>query len=191
MSCRIKEKRSPRLDHVTVIVNGQKCKKLPLNDGLYALVGVKDYAKLINKTWRADRDGNGDWRVVRGSWVNKRRSTVPLSKEIMNPPKGFVVDHKNHDTLDHRRRNLRIVTFSQNGYNTRGKNKKGLHRGVYWHRRDKLWGARIGVEGKQVNLGYRKSYDAACKLYDNAAIKYHGKYRYKANEDVRRIFDAE
>lgn len=42
----------------------------------------------------------------------------------MNPSKGMVVDHINHDTLDNRRENLRVVTTSQNQLN-RGKGNKG------------------------------------------------------------------
>jgi hypothetical protein len=42
---------------------------------------------------------------------------VPISRFIMKPPKGVVVDHINGDRLDNRRENLRIATYRQNVLN--------------------------------------------------------------------------
>ena len=41
-----------------------------------------------------------------------------LHRIIMNAKKGDVIDHINHDTLDNRRENLRIVTHSENKRNS-------------------------------------------------------------------------
>jgi len=50
----------------------------------------------------------------------------------MGEPKGKQVDHWNHDTLDNRKGNLRIVTNRQNNENRNGayKNSKSGIRGV-------------------------------------------------------------
>ncbi|MFA5293405.1 MAG: HNH endonuclease signature motif containing protein [Phycisphaerae bacterium] len=42
---------------------------------------------------------------------------VPVSRFIMNPPAGMVVDHINNDRYDNRRENLRIATYRQNALN--------------------------------------------------------------------------
>lgn len=49
----------------------------------------------------------------------KERS-VRLHRFIMEAPRGIEVDHINHDTLDNRRENLRLVTKSQNQQNIGG-----------------------------------------------------------------------
>lgn len=88
---------------------------------------------------------------------NGKQSTLLLHRWLMNAPKGLQVDHINHDTLDNRRSNLRIVTHAQNRQNLKGAqrdNKSSGIRGVSWHKRNKKWQAKIKLKGKQQHLGY-------------------------------------
>lgn len=81
---------------------------------------------------------------------NKR---VRLHRFITKCPKGLQVDHVNHNTLDNRKENLRVVTLFQNQQN-RVDNKSGKV-GVYWNARDKVYVASIGkkwlVQSKDIN----------------------------------------
>jgi hypothetical protein len=70
-------------------------------------------------------------RISMGNYPNivigkKRLKCTALSRFIMNPPKGMVVDHINGDRLDNRRENLRIVTYRQNSLNRKARNNTGL-----------------------------------------------------------------
>lgn len=56
---------------------------------------------------------------------NSPRRRMNLSKFIMNPKKGQVVDHINRDKLYNRRCNLRIATPRQNALNRKNKNSSG------------------------------------------------------------------
>ena len=75
----------------------------------------------------------------------KPHNQQPLHKYLMNYPKGLVVDHINHNTLDNRRCNLRVVTDTINKMN-RKDNTSGFV-GV-----DKVksgWRAQIQYKGKK------------------------------------------
>lgn len=72
---------------------------------------------------------------------------------IMGTPlQGYVVDHINHDTLDNRKSNLRIITRDQNQQNRSGAakhNSVGI-RGVTIHKKSGKYRARI--KGKHLGL---------------------------------------
>jgi hypothetical protein len=81
-----------------------------------------------------------------------------LHRFITNAPKGMVVDHINHDTLDNRKSNLRICTHSENNQNKKGAlitSKSGI-RGVCLDNRNKKW---IAVVRKEKRTVFRKWFD--------------------------------
>lgn len=108
---------------------------------------------------------------------------IPLKmhRMIMNASKGFVVDHINHNGLDNRKANLRLVTNAQNSYNRPCFKKKGSpsqYKGVYWSKRDNKWQVQISCKGKVKTIGQFKDEIQAAKAYDKAAKKYHGEFAY-------------
>lgn len=87
------------------------------------------------------------------------------------------LDHINCIRGDNRLCNLREVTRSQNLYNrAKFPNTKSGHKGVYYNKAMKKWRARIGVEGKSIDIGFYSTIEEAISSYQNAAIKYHGEY---------------
>lgn len=80
----------------------------------------------------------------------------------MGDTSGLVVDHKNHNTLDNRRRNLRRTTGSQNQQNRRGANSNSASgvRGVLPVKRGG-WQAYVSVGGKKYQTYHRTFEEAA------------------------------
>lgn len=72
------------------------------------------------------------------------------------PLNGLVVDHKNGNSLDNRRENLRIVTQRENTQNQkchRNGQKSSRFIGVYWDKSRSKWNSMIRINGKRKCLG--------------------------------------
>jgi len=96
---------------------------------------------------------------------------------IVNPFKDKQIDHINHNTLDNRKENLRIVTGSQNGMNQKlHKNNTSGYKGVHWFIYSKRWMAYIRLNSRKIHLGYFNSKIEAAYAYNYAALKYFGKF---------------
>jgi hypothetical protein len=83
------------------------------------------------------------------------------------------VDHKNHDTLDNRRGNLRPATRSQNLANQRRKGTKGVFHTPYGR-----WLAKIGFNGKKIYLGTFSTKAEAQAAYANKAVELFGEFAF-------------
>lgn len=72
-------------------------------------------------------------------------TTTQLHRILMEPEKGQLIDHINHDGLDNRRScNLRIATGIQNSYNRYlGSNNKSGTLGLSFHRGKRKWKAQL------------------------------------------------
>lgn len=117
-------------------------------------------------TWFAHRDPKTNYFYPRMTiWDGNRNKAVILHRIIMNAPKGTHVDHINHDTLDNRKSNLRIVTCAQNLQNQLGhKNSKSGIRGVSWSSLHKKWRCHATLNGKSYFLGLFKDIKEAEKI---------------------------
>lgn len=112
--------------------------------------------------------------------------SVTMHRLIMNPPNNLVVDHINHNTLDNRRSNLRVVTHRENLANRdpnrdpnrernantyselpMARNTSGF-RGVHWDKERGKWRAYIIKNGKNMNLGRFDDILEAAKAYKKA-----------------------
>ena len=90
------------------------------------------------------------------------------------------VDHINHNGLDNRKENLRIVTHKQNKFNNPilSTNTSGVT-GVSWSKQKNKWRAYITIDNKQKSLGYYFNKEDAIKARKEAEEKYFGEFRNK------------
>ena len=70
-------------------------------------------------------------------------------------PEGMYVDHRCHTRNCVRPDHLRLVTNAQNQQNRRGAQNNSTTgvRGVYWHKRDRKFVARVKLNGKWYSAG--------------------------------------
>jgi len=150
-------------------------KQIKLTKGQFAIVNNQDFDWLNQFKWFT-QTCRGTHRAVR----KKDGKTVPMSREIMETNQsivGFFVDHINRNTLDNRRRNLRLATRSQNLANSRTiRSNRTIHKGVTWKKSKNCWEVRIQVNKKMFYPGISKSLKEAINIYNLAAKKYFGKF---------------
>ena len=158
-----------------IIRLGQDVRLIPLTKGKFAIVDTSDYLWLKNFNWHVVAH-NGYFYPCRRVSVEEvyPSRTIQMNREILNAPPNRLVDHKNHNTLDHRRCNLRLATYAQNGYNRRKlkKSKSSKYKGVSYRKRRNLYRAAICVNGRPIELGEFKSESDAAHAYDKAAKLY-------------------
>ncbi|MED1954624.1 HNH endonuclease [Brevibacillus centrosporus] len=103
-------------------------------------------------------------------YIDQKVVDIRLHRLLTNAPKGMFVDHINHDPLDNRRSNLRVVSNMENMQNRSGsqRNSKSGVRGVSWSKKQNRWKAAIGVNGKSMYLGAFTTIEEAEKVVVNA-----------------------
>lgn len=131
-------------------------KLITITQGKFVRVDDDDFDVLNQYSWFYS---NG--YAVRRSGGN-RNLTVHLAmhRQIINCPAGMVTDHINQDKLDNRKSNLRVVTRSQNAYNSAPKKpgKQSIYKGVCLvpfrpGNRKKSWRSFVTIKGKKILVG--------------------------------------
>lgn len=134
------------------------------------LIDLDDVEKVNNFTWGKSAN----------QYVECRELKTYLHRFVMNCPKELEVDHINHNGLDNRKENLRIVTHHQNKFNNpiQLNNTSGVT-GVSWSKTKNKWRAYITINDKQKSLGYYTEKEDAIKARKQAEEEYFGEYRRK------------
>ncbi len=129
---------------------------------LETLVDLDDLPTLIDYpcTWHAIKKGDFYARAQLSGASNTKK--IYLHRFIMNPPEGYEVDHINHNGLDNRRSNLRVVSPAENKQNSVafGVSKQG----------DKYKG-RIQIQGQRISLGLYDTAEEAHQKVEEARAK--------------------
>jgi hypothetical protein len=161
-------------------------KTISLTQGQVTLVDDSDYVRLSKYKWYATK-ANGTFYAIRHSHgPHKTRKTICMSRVVMNAPKNTDVDHRNLNTLDNRKSNLRICTRSENTRNRfKPINNKSGFKGVVKYKN--RWQVTIVVNNRTIYLGRFKNKILAAKAYDKAAIKYFRKF---ARLNIERLHNA-
>lgn len=116
-----------------------------------------------------------------------RKTRVVMSRLIMGcDDSSLQVDHINHNTLDNRKRNLRIVTVSQNNMNKdiRSDNTSG-HSGVSFNKKSGKYVSYIKINQKRIHLGSFIDINDAIKAREDAEEKYFKEYSYKNSNKLQ------
>lgn len=145
-------------------------KYIELTQGMRAIVDDKDFEELSKYKWYYKL------YAVRNGWVNGKRTTIRMHRQIMGAKVGEEIDHKNGHRIDNRKANLRRVTRSQNMWNRRKQVSTAQHKGIYWNKQNKKWHVQIQVNKKQIYLGVYADEKTAAKIYRENAAKYFGEY---------------
>lgn len=140
--------------------------------GNYAIVSDKDYKTYSRFNWFAvKRHG----RVYAFRGFNGKNHA--LHNFIKPPPKGKIIDHRDGNSLNNLRRNLRPATYAENGWNRKkNKNNRSGITGVSWSKAARRWIAQIRHENKKLHLGCFSTKEEADKAYRNAERKHRGKF---------------
>lgn len=157
---------------------GYTFRKIRLTEGKCTLVDSDVFYLLNNFQWGIAGE-KGKFYVFGSQIISPEEiKLVRLHRLIINAPDGLLVDHRNTDTLDNRRSNLRLATRSQNSFNRQKTKSKTSSRfiGVCFDKRKGLWSACINFNRKRIWLGYFKNEIDAARAYDAAAKKYHGEF---------------
>lgn len=159
-------------DTVTIFLNRRDATVLE------TLIDLEDLEKVnaFPNTWLSHWDTKRhlfycDGKLPRNGSQAKR---ISLHRYILDPPSDIVIDHINHNPLDNRKSNLRLLTNAQNCQNKNGMNKNNVSgmRGVSWNNALQRWKVSIRKDYKYVYQRTFKDLDEAKKAAQEAINKF-------------------
>lgn len=155
-------------------VSGEYGIGITINTNNMYLFDIEDYEIIKEYCWLELKNG---YIASRDSKTNKY---VYLHRIVMKASKNDVIDHKNHDKHDNRKRSLRIGTQSNNMMNTsmRIDNTSGIT-GVYQDKRNGRWISEIHYKNKKIFLGSFENKDDAIATRRKAEEYYFDEWSYK------------
>lgn len=156
-------------------------KEIQLTRGQKAIVDDEDFEIVSKLRWYAD------WNPNTKSYYAKRKDGschYGMPRFIFGLKKGDkrVVDHINHDTLDNRRCNLRVCSYSENKVNTKIKsNNTSGYVGVGLYKPNGKWVARVSIGNKREHIGYFDTIEQAVSAREKRAEELFGEFKLKEN----------
>ncbi len=152
---------------------------IPLTQGKVAIVDDADYNWLSQWKWRAKRRRNIFYAARSACVAEDNKGTEWMHRVILGlrADDKRQCDHRDGNGLNNQRSNLRRCTATQNHQSSRKRMvATSRYKGIYWHRHVRKWHARIGLNKKQMHLGYYDSEIDAARCYDTEAIKNFGDF---------------
>jgi len=119
-----------------------------------------DYDMVSQYRWAYRKCGTGGHHYIYRMGGGKE---IPLHRILLSVRSGYMVDHRDGNTCNNKRANLRECTKITNARNAkRASNNTSGYKGVSWNKGKNKWKAYINYGGRQIFLGY---YDKVLDAY--------------------------
>jgi len=146
-------------------------------------ISIESIEKLKNhkSKWHVYKNKNNDsYYVVSTVYLGvidgkPRTEAIRLNRFLVDAKDGEYVDHINHDTLDNRLENLRILSNDANLRNRKGKNSNNTtgYRNVSYNKRTNKYIVQLQINGKNKVLGRFDDVHEAGKFAKEMRKKYY------------------
>lgn len=154
--------------------------RIPLTQGQETIIDVEDLPLVENYIWHAWWGGAGFYAVRNSHKIEGPPRRIYLHRVLLGLDRGDRIegDHRDRNTLDNRRSNIRLASKAENRRNVHRPTRVGRsgYRGVFPCPCSPNWRARICVDYKSVDLGVFEDRIDAARAYDDGAVKYHGEF---------------
>lgn len=153
-------------------------KEIKLTQGKLALVDDQDYERLSQWRWYAQNTRSGFYAVRKIGYPDGSAVCILMHRYVLGvADKTLKVDHRDKNTLNNQRENLRTATHSQNMANRKVvKNSSSKYLGVSWCGRINRWRAIIRKNNKGRIIESFRNEDDAALAYNREAVKEHGEF---------------
>ena len=155
-------------------------KKIPLTKGRFTLVDDGDFESLSHYKWTLTENGKNLYAAMNIGPRGKNRKYY-MHRIILGLTNSKILcDHKDRDSLNNQRDNLRICTKQQNNQNVSVKSHSSKYKGVCrCSRNNNLWRGVIKPNnGKQISVRFDSEKEAAL-WYNKQAIIHYGEFAYQ------------
>jgi len=147
--------------------------RVPLFGGHYSIIDKEDAELVLTMNWWRYASPATYYAISSKYLGDYKNTTIRLHRFILGAKEGEVVDHKNGNGLDNRRRNLRICTQKQNLWNSRKRpGTSSRFKGVAFDKERHSWIVRVGDS----HIGRFANELVAATEYDKAVLKLRGEY---------------
>ena len=158
-------------------------KKIYLGNNKYTIVDEEDFKYLKRFNWKINwKTFNGKKHYYASIKFQREYKSVNiyLHEFLINNQNYECITHKNGDTLDNRKENLEIISYSLRlNRASKRKNIYSKYKGLTYRPKKKVWEARIAKDGKSYYCGQFKSEEDGARAYDKKSRELYGKLSYQ------------
>jgi hypothetical protein len=164
-----------RKTRAVIVPIGPSIAYVPLTQGQFALIDAADVRRVAGVNWFAFLNKKRCYYAK--SRIPDTCNVLPMHVYLMGAHRGTLIDHRNGNSLDNRRVNLRPASTVQNRYNTgvRSDCRSGM-KGVRFVARLEKWQARFTANGKRESLGVFFTKELAANAYRQRALEHAGEF---------------
>lgn len=162
--------------------------QIQLTRGMVAVIDDEDFDLVRGFRWTAHNASGVCYAAARIKTEGGKYKLVLMHRLILDAPEDCVVDHKDSDTLNNRRSNIRLCSHSENMRNSklRSTSTTGVRNVMIerWYKNEFRYRATIRVDGIRHRRWFTSLEDAG-KWANETRESLHGEFAYKKTMDSR------